>query len=709
MNTEIKGTLAKLLATENLLVEHKNVETAAFDVANRVLTLPMWEASNTVYNMLVGHEVGHALYTPEEGLEDLPCPKAFINVTEDVRIEKLMKRKFPGLGKDFYQGYQQLNDRDFFSIENRNLWKLSLIDRINLHYKIGAYAVMPFTDAEVPLRDAVEGTETFQDAIDAAIDIFRFMKEEIEKQKEQVKAQGTEEIPGSSGDQGEGEEETEDDNDTDEYDKDPDGGVYDEPPRPEEEIADDFQDEMDYLSPEEQLKTVETQECFNGNMENLKARGAREVTYVNLPAVPLDTIVVDNKIIWDKAEQWWNDNEEDFNEIDLKFNEFCKRTKKDVNYLVKEFECRKAASTYARTSSSKTGVIDTSKLHNYKIAEDIFKRVTKTTDGKNHGLIFLLDWSGSMSREISDTVYQLINLCQFCKKVDIPFDVYTFTSDGGYYCQSHEEPWDYPELDHKQGELWIEDRFRLCNLLTSKGNKRDFQRQCRNLYRIAYYYEGYYYGIYGEVKAVPRPPHFLGLGGTPLNEGLVCVNELIPQWKAAHNVEKTHLVILTDGEANCMGYGHERTNYVDRVYQNAIGWGTCIRDKKTGRYYTDIKNGNVSLTQTLIRIIRDHNPGTSVLGFRICQPRNLSMFLRMNDIWSTEKYKREWSKNKSVVITDTPYNQLYVIQSNDSTEEVSMEVKEDATKGQIRTAFKKALKKKVNNRRILATFAGQIA
>ena len=419
-----------------------------------------------------------------------------------------MKRKFPGLGKDFYQGYQQLNDRDFFSIEDRDLMTLSLIDRINLHYKIGAYAVMPFTDAEVPLRDAVGGVETFQDAIDAAIDIFRFMKEEIEKQREHTEAVGNQEGPSAPPMEGEGESE---DSDDDDYDKDPDGGFFDEPPRPEEDIADDFQDEMDYLSPEEQLEKVETQESFNGKMENLRARGGNEVTYVNLPHVPLDTIVVDNKLVWDKAEKWWSDNEEDFHEIDLKFSEFCKRTQKDVNYLVKEFECRKAASTYARTSTSKTGVLDTSKLHNYKIAEDIFKRVTKTTDGKNHGLVFLLDWSGSMSREISDTVYQLINLCQFCKKVDIPFDVYTFTADGGYYSHYEEEPWDYPELEHKEGDLWIDDRFRLVNLLTSKGNKQDFQRQCRNLYRIAYYYEGYYYGIYGEVKSVPRPPYFLSL------------------------------------------------------------------------------------------------------------------------------------------------------------------------------------------------------
>ena len=64
MNQGVKTNLAKLLATENLVVEHANVETASFDVVNRVLTLPVWEASENVYDMLVGHEVGHALYTP---------------------------------------------------------------------------------------------------------------------------------------------------------------------------------------------------------------------------------------------------------------------------------------------------------------------------------------------------------------------------------------------------------------------------------------------------------------------------------------------------------------------------------------------------------------------------------------------------------------------------------------------------------------------
>ena len=67
---EIKGNLAKLLATENLVVESKKVPTASFDVDSRVLVLPLWDkASNVVYDMLVGHEVGHALFTPNQQLD----------------------------------------------------------------------------------------------------------------------------------------------------------------------------------------------------------------------------------------------------------------------------------------------------------------------------------------------------------------------------------------------------------------------------------------------------------------------------------------------------------------------------------------------------------------------------------------------------------------------------------------------------------------
>jgi hypothetical protein len=65
---------------------------------------------------------------------------------------------------------------------------------------------------------------------------------------------------------------------------------------------------------------------------------------------------------------------------------------------VKEFECRKAADSYARATTSLAPVyLDCTKLHTYKYNEDLFRKVTTLAEGKNHGLVFVLDWSGSMA------------------------------------------------------------------------------------------------------------------------------------------------------------------------------------------------------------------------------------------------------------------------------------------------------------------------
>ena len=118
MKHEIKSTLAKLLATEDLIVEHKNVETAQFNVQSRVLTLPNWEkASEGIFDMLVCHEVGHALYTPDrDWTEGRVLSQSFINIVEDARIEKLMKRRYEGESKTFFNAYNELSDIDFFEI-----------------------------------------------------------------------------------------------------------------------------------------------------------------------------------------------------------------------------------------------------------------------------------------------------------------------------------------------------------------------------------------------------------------------------------------------------------------------------------------------------------------------------------------------------------------------------------------------------------------
>ena len=154
---EIKSQLARLLATEDLVVEHKHVTTAQFNVHTRVLILPLWERiSHTAYDMLVGHEVGHALFTPDVDWSlDLKVPQQFVNVVEDARIEKLMKRKYLGLAKTFFNGYKELHEDDFFELDGEDITSFNLADRANLHFKVGHFLDLAFLPAEKEIIDMI--------------------------------------------------------------------------------------------------------------------------------------------------------------------------------------------------------------------------------------------------------------------------------------------------------------------------------------------------------------------------------------------------------------------------------------------------------------------------------------------------------------------------------------------------------------------------
>ena len=173
---EIKSQLAKLLATEDIIVENKAVDTAEFNVHTRVLTLPNWEkASNAVYDMLVGHEVGHALYTPDiDWRETHNIPQTFVNIVEDARIEKLMKRRYEGLAKTFYNGYNELHDRDFFEVEGEDLSTFNFADRANLYYKVGSFLPISFSSTEKQIIGLINDCETYSENLSAAEALYNF-------------------------------------------------------------------------------------------------------------------------------------------------------------------------------------------------------------------------------------------------------------------------------------------------------------------------------------------------------------------------------------------------------------------------------------------------------------------------------------------------------------------------------------------------------
>ena len=180
---EQKSNLARLLATENITVEHNNVQTAQFDIVNRILTLPVWkEMSNDLYDMLCGHEVGHALYTPDWSKEKdsivKKVPHSYLNVLEDIRIDRKIKQKYPGLKSSYFKGQGELRDRGFFGTKDRPLNTFKFIDRINIYSKNGSVEPVPFSDEEKILLDRALKTETFDDVVNLAIDIAGYAKEE---------------------------------------------------------------------------------------------------------------------------------------------------------------------------------------------------------------------------------------------------------------------------------------------------------------------------------------------------------------------------------------------------------------------------------------------------------------------------------------------------------------------------------------------------
>ncbi|SVB20049.1 uncharacterized protein METZ01_LOCUS172903, partial [marine metagenome] len=498
VNKLSKNNLAKLLATENLIVEHRNVSTAAFDILNRRLILPTWEnISSDTYDLLVGHEVGHALFTPQKDLRDV-CEsiseehstviKSYLNVIEDARIEKKIKRKFNGLRKNFRIGYQELVDQDFFGLSDKKVPECSFIDRINLYFKIGNLIDVPFTADEKVLVEKIEDAETFEQVVKLTRDVYEAsggdrndfkLPDDMEYASEGDGDPSDGQVKGDS-EQGQ------------KSDQDSDGDKSGQPDQNSDKDGDTKSSKTGRKganggTPEKS----ETQENFEENSEDLVDKDRKEIEYLNIPSLNSKGYIANYQDVYQSSDSntsWsvedWVQNLEtlfEMDEITTNHKELYKTFRKDstktVNYLVKEFELKKNAEQLSRAKVSKTGRIDVNKLHSYRYTEDIFSSITEIPGGKNHGLILFLDWSGSFSNSIFETIKQLLNLTLFCKKVGIPFEVYSFND------LTISDNIDRKYRDYETGDLIVND-FELRNLLSSRMNSRDYEKCSYYLYCI---------------------------------------------------------------------------------------------------------------------------------------------------------------------------------------------------------------------------------
>lgn len=689
---DTKSLLAKLMATENLTVEQRAVSTASFDVKNRILTVPILDKNISValYDLFMGHEVGHALYTPLEEIkkvyESRKIPLSILNVVEDSRIERKIKNKFPGLRNSFVKGYKELLDRDFFGTQGTNLNMLNLIDRINLYCKGGPAQGIKFEFEEKALLDEVESTETYQDVVIVSQKIMEYMKSAHEEQQKQFDV--SEDEFESSDEDGDEEE----DNFEDEFDEDfANEGDDDE----EFESKNPIQDKKDNIS--ENIKSF-TDEKYRQNEKQLFDEKSRDYNYGNIPKIDIEKCILDHKSLYKLYAKGNIDTglpymtgKEAFSKLRLELN-------KIVSYLVKEFELKKNADQLKRASVAKTGELNMSKIHSYRFSEDIFKKITVIPGGKSHGLVIYLDWSGSMSEHMSNTMKQLFSLVLFCKKVNIPYEVYAFTSD------TNGEN-DY-KIQEKEGDLSF-GKFCLMNIMSSRMSASEFLYAASVLCAVA--------GLGIDANGGRGYPYWFYLQSTPLNQAIISAMDIVPHFQKKYRLQIVNTVFLTDGDSDS-SYGvyelyTDRENKKHLIESNESKYGTLVIRDPISKHQQIVQNAHDrrNFTNSLIRLLKART-NSNIIGFYILTPREFNrnsgnFYPGRTDVG---QILAKFRKEKYAIVDNssvTGYDEYYLLRSSrEDTEDEVFEVKANATTRGLVSAFTKYTVNRLNNRVVLNRF-----
>ena len=761
-----KSTLVKLLAEEDLQVTYKTVPTAHFDVKAREVVLPIWkDKSEAVMDMMSLHEVGHALYTEptliDKGIEK-QVKHSFLNVLEDVRIEKMIQEKYLGSVKVFKKAYTELLDKDFFNIKDKDLSKLNLIDRINMHYK--NVPNVPFDDNELEWVEKANQTKTPDDVLNLAVELQEWMY----NQQKDTESDEMFKMDIQMGDESEDESEDEkeenkssniESQDTDDTEESEDESSGSSNTKSTEDNTDDKEESEDKGF----AKSNEGQELFDGiesvtdanyMMKQEMASDKDAVSHVtlNIPKINLDKAIIDYKDINKELTTFYKEkckgsksNTQYMQWIVEDIKRFEKEQKPVISYMVKEFEMRKAADLYKRSTVSKTGSLNMDKLHSYSYNEDIFLKMNVEPGATNHGLVMFVDWSGSMSDNFHNTLKQTLNLVWFCKRVNIPFEVYGFTNQ---YSHGETSTRNVKAQTPKQNDLVV-DECTLLNLLSSRANKNEFQESLVNFWAISNYwcdrmnYGGINVGKDKYIYPIYIPSNY-NLGSTPLNHSIVYAMDLLPKFKKDYGLQKVHTVFLTDGASNSISSSYQwgkmdrfeelsDQSYDGEFLPGYFDRGTndiTIIDPVTNKKYEMKLNGERyqrgfsydSQTNVLVEFLKARVPGMNVVNFFIAG-RNRKGTVSRNEIeyifrlgWNEyeeiKKIQKFIRKHNYAVCTTSAWDEMYVLpggQKLDVSNDDMSEVKPGAKKTELKKAFGKMSSGKKNSRPVLNKFVGMIA
>ena len=746
VNFDTKSQLAKLIATENIEVQHNKVKTASYDTLNRILTLPLFkQQSGDVYDMLIAHECAHALWTPTDGwakLKDDNELRSYVNVLEDCRIDRMIQKKYPGVVKNYINGFDILDKQNFFSIKDKDINKdLMLIDKINLFYKSSKRLPINFSFVDKKWLGKIDNLKSFDDVVNLAKSLLNWQKKQVEEMKK---------LPDFDLHSISKIYKLNDDDDMEDMDSDEEADKIDEESQSEisdndgdEEMEDNGEDKKDTdiqkgANPEAQegggsgvapdkLKAI-TNDSYEEQIQKLYDSGddVLSYNYFDLPNPNLSKAVVSNKKFLKDMRSYaasecnkHYQSMEYFNWLKDAYKKFKNENKKTVMYLVKEFEMKKSATAYKRATTDKTGIIDPLKLKEYKYSDDIFKKLTILPDAKNHGMMMLLDWSGSMCDTIQQTTEQLMNLVWFCQKVNIPFEVYAFSSE--YQIERYTKTTGDKTFTYKSGNGIMSD-VRLICLANSYCKKKELDESLMHLWHMSQCYtdrytRGFERDYKGDRYYMPQDYY---LGSTPLNEALVVLNKMIPMFKDKNKIEKMSLITLTDGGANHTF--NEKKLMTDKGLQSVnMGYNPpVIKVGKKQYTFKDKKDHYRSHNTTgllLDLIKRTHN--ISTVGFYVTKrfkQWNMTNFIpeglnwEQRDQWFA-KLRSSMNKQRHADVSHVGYDKYFLLNGKKlNVENTDLSGINDKMKaGGIKRIFAKSMKNRLTSRTLLNRFIEEVA
>ena len=746
------STLAKLLAEEDISVVHKKVPTAAFDVKRRELILPQWkEMPKTIQDLMTLHEAAHALWTSLDMLEEMrerKIEKSFVNVIEDARIERMIQNKYAGSRKTFRLGYAELIARNFFKTQGKDLNKLSLIDRINLHFK--KTPDIQFTPEEQVWVNRISVCQTEAEVLDISEELYKWMQENPESQEQ--------EQPESQSDEW--------DQDGIEMDQDMKSSDESESSDEQTEVTEGAEDESKDGKETKDSSTQESDEDEEEleNQETVNSRGAGEKTpmtattdeasseaskqmldeespeteYFQVPKTNLENVIVSYDAIHEELDQYWSERySSDYEKSKIFYqNDLTKlklESKKTISYMVKEFEMKKAADQYARASTSKTGKLNLGLVHTYKYNDDLFAKVTTLPGATSHGMVIFLDWSGSMYSNLQGTVKQLYNLIWFCQRVKIPFEVYAFSD---YYNVRKVDSEKCGSVEYRQkpkvNDLSICD-LSLLNFLSSKMSNSKFNDAMLKFHTLVgslTHRQSYY--CTGDRPFLPYPSNF-DLYGTPLDKTIVAAMDVLPKFKSESGVQKVNTIFLTDGDSASL----DRYVDVSKYDDDDCDYRECGINRRNDMVVTDPVTGNKlkksfyrdrgfhyadyfadaqRTTAFYLSLLKQRVPDMNVVGFFISgSGRNgtvpkRTLQQKFGYDCDLKKIRKELRKNNVAVCKSAGYDEYYILPNMDiDLENKGIEVEVGASKSALKSAFKKNATSKTLNRPLLNKFIGMVA